>query len=270
MNSRGIKAEDISRLWEKSKAVATAAWGRTSRRWRITASIVIFFSMAFSVMTHSSLNVPRLELSYSTNDDHPTYPELLNSFKPQDSPFNASKVALLIENRPFPMLAPLLLHFISVVPPDWRFRFMGSPESVASVNRSVAVRSQVASGKLDLTYIPTNMSTAGQEMISRFLTNLWLYETVLRPAEWLLVFQTDSILCANSRQNLNEYLDYDWVGAPWNPQGRYGGNGGLSLRRVSAISESSSMLNVFYRRIYRPMLTSILTKKSISFATKSV
>jgi hypothetical protein len=79
------------------------------------------------------------------------------------------------------------------------------------------------------------MSTAGQEMISRFLTNLWLYEQVLQPAEWLLVFQTDSILCANSKQSLNNWLDYDWVGAPWNPTGRFGGNGGLSLRRVSAI-----------------------------------
>jgi hypothetical protein len=166
------------------------------------------------------------------------------SFRAQHSPLNVSKVALLIENRALPSLAPLLLHFISVVPPDWRFRFMGSPESVAFVNKSHAVRSQVNSGKLDLTYIPTNMSTNGQEMISRFLTNLWLYETVLRPAEWLLVFQTDSILCANSRQNLNDYLDYDWVGAPWNPSGRFGGNGGLSLRRVSAIGEYTAMDNM--------------------------
>lgn len=91
------------------------------------------------------------------------------------------------------------------------------------------------SGKLDLTYIPSNMTTGSQEEISRFLTNLWLYEVVLQPAEWLLVFQTDSMLCANSRQSLNNWLDYDWVGAPWNPTGRFGGNGGLSLRRVSSI-----------------------------------
>lgn len=108
------------------------------------------------------------------------------------SPFNASKVALLVENRANPILAPLMLHFMSVVPPDWRFRFMGSKESVAAINSSVAIQHQVNIGKLDLTYIPTNMSTAGQELISRFLTNLWLYETVLQPAEWLLVFQTDS------------------------------------------------------------------------------
>lgn len=43
------------------------------------------------------------------------------------------------------------------------------------------------------------------------------------------------MLCANSRQTINSWLDYDWVGAPWNPTGRFGGNGGLSLRRVSKI-----------------------------------
>lgn len=151
------------------------------------------------------------------------------------SPYNHSKVALLIENRPNPILAPMMLHFMSVVPPDWRFRFMGSVESVEHINQSVAIREHVAMGKLDLTYIPSNMSTAGQEMISRFLTNLWLYETVLQPAEWLLVFQTDSMLCANSRHNINDFLEYDWIGAPWNPGGRWGGNGGLSIRRVSAM-----------------------------------
>ena len=43
------------------------------------------------------------------------------------------------------------------------------------------------------------------------------------------------ILCANSLDSIDNYLDYDWIGAPWDPNGRYGGNGGLSLRRVSSI-----------------------------------
>lgn len=159
-----------------------------------------------------------------------TYPD-----PPPPPKFNESKVALLIENRPIHFLAPLMLHFISVVPPDWKFRFMGSRESVEFIKQSYAIRQQVAIGKLDLTYIPSNMTTAGGEAISRFLTNLWVYETLLQPAEWLLVFQTDSMLCANSRQSLNDYLDYDWVGAPWNPWGAFGGNGGLSMRRVSSI-----------------------------------
>lgn len=107
--------------------------------------------------------------------------------------YNETKVALLIENRPDGKLAPMILHMMSVVPPDWRFRFMGSEESVKLVNNSAAIKRQVTAGKLDLTYIPSNMSVLGQEAISRFLTNLWLYETVLQPAEFLLVFQTDSM-----------------------------------------------------------------------------
>lgn len=103
------------------------------------------------------------------------------------------------------------------------------------INQSTAIQHKQNIGKLDLTLIPPNMSTSGREEVSRFFTTLWLYETVLAPAKHLLIFQTDSILCANSQKSLNNWLDYDWVGAPWNPDGRYGGNGGLSLRSVDAI-----------------------------------
>lgn len=112
---------------------------------------------------------------------------------------------------------------------------MGSNVSVAHINSSAAIRDMVRIGKLDLTYIPSNMTTNSQEEISQFLTNRWIYETVLAPAQHLLVFQTDSMLCANSRQSINDWLEYDWVGAPWSPNGKWGGNGGLSLRKVSAI-----------------------------------
>merc|ERR1711977_269815 len=216
----------IDDAWESVKSVVLAGWSKTTRRMRAAGAVLIFFILAIlllrpSIPEPSLPRLPSLSLDYGT--DGPI------------SPYNVSKVALLIENRVNPILAPLMLHFMSVVPPDWRFRFMGSLESVEYLNTSRAIRNHVASGKLDLTYIPANMTTGSQEEISRFLTTLWLYETVLQPAEWLLVFQTDSMLCANSRQTLNSWLDYDWVGAPWNPNGRFGGNGGLSLRRVSKI-----------------------------------
>ncbi|KAK3375146.1 hypothetical protein B0H63DRAFT_268506 [Podospora didyma] len=218
----------LGELWDKSKLLALAAWGRTGRRLRVAGAALMFLVLttwlSYGAMRTAGINmpyIPSVSLEYH--------------YEKQATKFNESKVALLIENRPFPILAPLMLHFISVVPPDWRFRFMGSTDSVEHINKSMAIREHIAAGKLDLTYIPSNMSTGSQEEISRFLTTLWLYEVVLQPAEWLLIFQTDSILCANSRGNLNDYLDYDWVGAPWNPNGRFGGNGGLSLRRVSTI-----------------------------------
>ncbi|PBP20505.1 hypothetical protein BUE80_DR008636 [Diplocarpon rosae] len=213
--------------WEYVKTGVWAGWAKTTRRWRAGGAVLMSFILAFALLRPSIPETPSLPQLPSVHIDYGTAGPM--------SPFNSSKVALLIENRVNPILAPLMLHFMSVVPPDWRFRFMGSLESVEHLNTSRAIRNQVASGKLDLTYIPANMTTGSQEEISRFLTTLWLYDTVLQPAEWLLVFQTDSMLCANSRQSLNSWLDYDWVGAPWNPNGRFGGNGGLSLRRVSSI-----------------------------------
>lgn len=108
--------------------------------------------------------------------------------------YNPTKVALLIENRPQGVLAPLMLHMINVIPPDWKAQFMGSDESVAHINSSKAIQYQVDIGKLDLTHIPKNLSVAGQEQISQFFTTLWVYDTLLKPAENLLVFQTDSRL----------------------------------------------------------------------------
>ncbi|KAK6611088.1 hypothetical protein H4I96_02686 [Botrytis cinerea] len=227
----GMTVEDI---WVTTSSTMVVAWSKTTRRMRVVGGVFLFFMFLIKYSFHSA--VETFDTRTSLTPLTPRDPKVtLDYGASTPSQFNQSKVALLIENRVNPILSPLVLHFMSVVPPEWRFRFMGSLESVAHMNASRAIRQHVKSGKLDLTYIPANMSTGSQEEISRFLTNLWLYETVLQPAEWLLVFQTDSMLCANSRQSLNNWLDYDWVGAPWNPNGKFGGNGGLSLRRVSTI-----------------------------------
>ncbi|KAI4219567.1 MAG: hypothetical protein LQ349_008316 [Xanthoria aureola] len=183
----------------------------------LAAFIVVLFITLFQAPIRQRIDIPTVSLDFH----QPKY--------------NPTKVALLIENRPEPMLAPHMLHMLSVIPPDWRAQFMGSDESVAYINASRAIRYQVSLGRLDLTYIPKNMSVAGQEQISQFLTTLYLYDTLVKPAENLLVFQTDSILCSQSGKSLNDWLEYDWVGAPWSRNGRYGGNGGLSMRKVSSI-----------------------------------
>jgi len=85
-----------------------------------------------------------------------------------------------------------MLHMIGVVPPDWTFKLMGSEVAVQFINESRAIQQQVQIGKLELTYIPENMTTSGSEEISQFLTNLWVYETLMAPAEWVLIWQTDS------------------------------------------------------------------------------
>ncbi|KAI0104124.1 hypothetical protein GGR51DRAFT_572807 [Nemania sp. FL0031] len=149
--------------------------------------------------------------------------------------FNASKVALLIEPRPIPHLVPQILHMISVVPPDWRFIFVGTNRSTASVGRSNAAKHQQAVGKLDLLVLPTPWEIDSKEKIFRLLTDIRFYDEFLPGVEWLLKYEYDSILCANSATSLNEWLDWDWAGAPRLENDRFAGNGGLSIRRISAI-----------------------------------
>ncbi|KAJ9131659.1 hypothetical protein NKR23_g11638 [Pleurostoma richardsiae] len=149
--------------------------------------------------------------------------------------FNASKVALLIEPRPIPHLVPQLLHMVTVVPPDWRFLFIGTAKSVASVGRAVAIKHQQVIGKLDLMIMPEPWEIESKESVYRMLTDMRFYNEFLPDVEWILKYEHDSILCANSESSLNDWLDWSWAGAPRSPDDRFSGNGGLSLRRVSAI-----------------------------------
>jgi hypothetical protein len=123
----------------------------------------------------------------------------------------------------------------NVIPPEWTFKFMGSPESIAHMRASTVITRLERSGKLSIDQLPSNYSLSSRETISQMFTDPVLYKTHLSPAESLLVFQPDSIFCANAPTTLNDFLEWDWIGAPWSPQAEYGGNGGLSLRKVSKI-----------------------------------
>lgn len=53
------------------------------------------------------------------------------------------------------------------------------------------------------------------EIQSRLLTNVTFYNEQFPGVEWLLNFRSSAIICANANRTVNDYLQYDWVGAPW-------------------------------------------------------
>jgi len=139
-------------------------------------------------------------------DWHPTFDT--------KSQFNESKVAIIIEGRPLPHLVPQLLHMMSVVPPDWRFKFIGSNKSVIAVSRSFATQYHEANGKLDLVVLPEPWKIEDKESVHRLLTDIRFYKEFLPEVEHLLKFESDAILCANSPDSLDDWLHFDWAGAP--------------------------------------------------------
>lgn len=123
----------------------------------------------------------------------------------------------------------------SIVPHDWRFLFIGSNASVAAVGRSFAIKYQQAAGKLDLMVAPKPWDISDKENVWRMLTDTRFYDELLPGVEWLLKYETDSTLCSRSDESLNDWLHWDWAAAPRTPDDKFAGNGGLSIRRVSAI-----------------------------------
>jgi hypothetical protein len=191
--------------------------------------------------------------------------------------YPANKTALYIEPRSnVKFLVPLLLHMMQVVPPDWRFVFMGSAETAQRVRDNYAANMYEAMGKLHVRSLEEGGWSAGwgrhgwdergvlsmDEISNRLLTNLTFFDRELVGTEWLLVFHSDAILCANAEKSLDEWLGWDYVGAPWyvffllcsrlggsgkvgfadeivsrSNGERFGGNGGLSIRRLSKVRE---------------------------------
>ena len=73
---------------------------------------------------------------------------------------------------------------------------------------------------------------------SRLLVSKSFYDPI--QTEMFLIFQTDSIICKEYAHLITQFMEYDYVGAPWKPPGINNslmGNGGLSLRRKSKMLE---------------------------------
>jgi hypothetical protein len=67
-------------------------------------------------------------------------------------------------------------------------------------------------------------------MYNNLLKNINLYEII--PTENFLIFQTDTLINPKYKDLIYEFINYDYVGAPWIINNQVG-NGGLSLRKKS-------------------------------------
>jgi len=182
-----------------------------------------------------------------SNGQHQSLSNLLaplsSSFSQSESPKFASidqfpidkKVAVIIETRPLRTLIPLIVHFAGVLGPEWPILFFTRPSVVSTLaafgQGSQPFKRMVHSGQIKIIELPTEPDLGEYLGLSKFLASEWFWSQ-MGSAEYMLNFQSDSILCANSGRKVEDFFDYDFVGAyhPW-VSGAY--NGGLSLRNVA-------------------------------------
>jgi len=147
---------------------------------------------------------------------------------------SSKKAAVIIETRRSGGIVPLILHFSAVLGPDWPVIIYTSAENFGSFSTSHALARHQRSGRVVVRPLAEGVYFPSWDSVSDFLTTPWLWKD-LAPAEHILIFQVDSILCANAVRSVEDFFEYDLIGAPIAANWGVGFNGGLSLRKRSTI-----------------------------------
>lgn len=137
-------------------------------------------------------------------------------------------LAVIIETTMISNLIPLMLHFSTVLGPSWGMVLFTLQENWVEP-LSPAFQRRLASGRIEVRFLPAGTALTNSQSVSRFLTSPWLWEQTAA-AKRILLFQTDSVLCSRSESAVEDYFQYDFAGAPIAAQYGSGYNGGLSVR----------------------------------------
>lgn len=148
---------------------------------------------------------------------------------------------------------PVVTHFRSMLGPSWEVVIL--TRRGWTVPASLALRNHLASGAIKVRFLPADFDHfPTHSSVSLFLTAPWLWMTFAR-VNRLLMFQTDSILCSRSARAVDDFLEWDFIGAPVNPAymdalqgdnarpGTKGYNGGLCVRNPRLFLDISRQFN---------------------------
>lgn len=142
--------------------------------------------------------------------------------------------AVIIDTQYTPRLLPLILHYQAVLGRSWPIIFYTSQETYdlhlapTAANVSAVFQRAVAEGGVEVRLIHEKFDLTQREGVNVFLSDRWMWEE-LAPAEKVLVFQADSMMCANAHRTVDDFLQWDFIGAIFH-KSRKVYNGGLSLR----------------------------------------
>lgn len=149
---------------------------------------------------------------------------------------NTEYTAIIVEPRKHKALEFVLNNFLENLDNKWSIIIIhGNNNSFYLKN---IIEKRLYSYKNRIHTINMNVDNLSVKEYSELFFNSKFYDYI--PTETFLVFQTDSMILKENRDKLYNFIDYDYVGAPW-VESAYGpiglGNGGLSLRKKSKMIE---------------------------------
>jgi hypothetical protein len=148
--------------------------------------------------------------------------------------------AIIVEPRQHKALKYVLNNFLNNLSNDWSFIVFHGNNNLEFVNNIITKKLSVHKHRITLINLNVDNLTHC-EYNNLFKHNKDFYNYI--PTETFLVFQTDTVIFEKHKHLINNFLHYDYVGAPWNhvidgkDKNECVGNGGLSLRKKSKMIE---------------------------------
>lgn len=142
--------------------------------------------------------------------------------------YNENYTAIIIEPRKHKALYHVLQNFTLMLDNKWNiivFHGNNNDEFVKNIVNKIDNKR--------IKMINLNIDNLSISEYNALLYDRKFYEYI--PTETFLIFQTDTLICELFKKNIDKFLEYDYVGAPW-VDGEIG-NGGLSLRKKSKMLE---------------------------------
>ncbi|KAG5462923.1 MAG: hypothetical protein BJ554DRAFT_2842, partial [Olpidium bornovanus] len=162
------------------------------------------------------------------------------------------KVAIMVDGSDAVELIPVICQFLAILP-EWKFVIFHGEANSHKLNSSTILARWAAVGQLRLVRVPDTFSIESEagacsflaiarerSGVSRLFKDPWLWRQLSE--EHVLVFRTDSALCSSSPRNIDNYLHYDFIGAPHVENGKLVYDGGLSIRRRSKMLAAIELL----------------------------
>jgi hypothetical protein len=135
-----------------------------------------------------------------------------------------------------------LQNFAKNLSDEWNILILHGNLNIEYVNN--IINNDLHEYKSRITTKNLNIDNLKIEEYNDLLKSEYFYQYI--PTETFLIFQTDTLIIEKYKEMINEYLEYDYVGAPWSETylPEFGiheynavGNGGLSLRKKSKMLE---------------------------------
>lgn len=146
--------------------------------------------------------------------------------------------AIIIEPRRHKALEFVLGNFLENLSDEWNIIIFHGNLNIEFVNDIIENKLSQYKNRVSFANLGIDNLTR-QEYSDLLITDVAFYNTI--PTETFLIFQTDTMIFKKYSNLINQFLEYDYVGAPWgssptNDENNVG-NGGLSLRKKSKMRE---------------------------------